>query len=284
MSNYYKNPQVKDGMYTRVIDNNSLLEEKLARIAHEMEKKRMAKLKAERAEAGDISDGESEFSEGIINTSLDVDPEMELNYVEHAKEEAERITVNAAAEAEQILERAKQEAESMKERILQEASDKGYAEGRQRAEEEAAVLRQQIEQQRLEQERQYQERLTEMESELMQVICTVFERVFQIELEGRQDVLLTLIQNAVQKVKDSREFRLCVSEADYSFVQEKKQEIQQKIGAGLALEVLSDVTYTPGQCTIDTDSGIFDCSIDTELNGLMKELRILSCMNESDKI
>lgn len=280
MSNYYKNPQVNNGMYTRVIDNNSLLEEKLARIAHDMEKERIAKLRAERGEEADLPEEEAGFHEGIFRTSFDVDPEMELNYVEQAKEEAERITNEAANEAEQILTKAKEEAEALKEHIFEEAKEQGYAEGRQQAEAEATVLRQEIEHQRMDEERQYQERLSVMERELMQVICTVFEKVFQIELSDRQDVLLALIQKAVQNIKDSKEFRLRVSEADYPFVQGKKDEIQQKIGSAFPIEVLSDVNYVRGQCTIDTESGIFDCSIDTELNGLIKELRILSCMDE----
>ncbi len=42
------------------------------------------------------------------------------------------------------------------------------------------------------------------------------------------------------------------------------------------LEFLEDGTLSKGQCRLETDGGIFDCSLDTQLASLKKELQILA--------
>ena len=39
-----------------------------------------------------------------------------------------------------------------------------------------------------------------------------------------------------------------------------------------------DESMQQGQCTIDTDEGIFDCGVDVQLDNLIKDLKTLSCI------
>lgn len=270
MSNIYKWQFTQSESDKRLIDNNQLLREKLA----------PKRTKTFRATSLDGEKPDGDFHEGLGAEELEVDPEMQLDYVEHAKEEAERIIAKAATEAEQILVKAKEEGENLKERVQQEAREQGYAQGQQQADAEAEDVRRQLASQREQQEQEYQRRLDSMERDLVQVIGEVFEKVLHIELEDRQDVLIHLVQKAVQQVKDSREYRVCVSEQDFPYVSDHKEELVQKLGGEVAVDIVSDESYEKGQCTIDTDSGIFDCSIDVELKNLTRELRELSCMDE----
>ena len=56
----------------------------------------------------------------------------------------------------------------------------------------------------------------------------------------------------------------------------KKEEIQGKVGAEVGLDIIADPLLNDSQCIIETDGGIFDCSIDTELDNLIREIRALS--------
>lgn len=283
MSNLYKANVNKDkgDFYTRVIDYNDLLEQKLTAITFEQEKKlrKQAMEKNPDAQGGEDSSGEAVFSEGLFGTQVDVQPGMEIDYVEHAKEEAEQIVQEATAQAEEILKKAVQEAENLKESARQEAQKTGYAEGMARVQEEAERVQQELEEKRAKQEQDYADRLVQMEPELMEVVLEVVGRVLRTDLSRQRQILLHLIQNAVQHMKNSREFRIRVSEADYENIIGHKEEILQKIGGEIVLDVIMDESMQPGQCVIDTDEGVFDCGLDVQFENLASDLKALSCMD-----
>ena len=121
MSNLYKAQinQSKDGVYTRVIDHNELLEQKLSAISFEQEQKlrqqRLAQGGADLESADQEADSQGHtFSEGLFAAKVETAPELEIDFVEKAKEEAAEITAKATADAEEILKRAVQEAEDRK--------------------------------------------------------------------------------------------------------------------------------------------------------------------------
>ena len=42
------------------------------------------------------------------------------------------------------------------------------------------------------------------------------------------------------------------------------------------IEIMEDISLPPDSCMIETDGGIFDCSLGTELSELSTKLRMLS--------
>lgn len=295
LSNLYKNQinQHKRGIYTRVIDHNELLEQKLSALSFEQETKlrrqRMAEAR-QRALSGGSADGDPAdgnagqpqqdgFSECLFEDPLAIPPELEIDYVERAKEKAERIVSKATADAEVILKRAAQEAENLKENARKQAEEKGYAQAMERVQTEESKMRSQLEYMRQEQERSYARQLDAMEPELMDAVIEVFDRVLRTDFARRRKILLHLIRQTVQHIKNSREFRIRVSEEDYETVSAGREEILKKIGGDVILDVIMDESLIQGQCTIDTDEGIFECGIDAQLENLTRDLRALSCMN-----
>ncbi len=286
MSNLYKAHvnQNRGEVYTRVIDHNELLEQKLSALTFE----RQAQLHQQRAkEAGDSdtadgknkTDGQKDgFSEGLFGVNLEVPHELEIDYVEQAKEEADHIVAKATADAEEILKKAVKEAENLKQTARKEAEEKGYAEGMERARVLEAQGQEQLRQQHEAQEQDYAMRLQAMEPELMDTVIQVFDQVLHSDLAGCRAILLHLIRQTVQHIKNSHEFRIFVSADDYTEIESRKNEIFQKIGGEAVLDVIMDESMQPGQCTIDTDEGLFDCGLDVHLENLTKSLRALSCM------
>ncbi len=282
MSNLYK-AQVnthKGEAYTRVIDYNELLEQKLSALTFERQAQLQRQRMEERKQQEGAPDGEQpEFSEGLLGVSLQVSPELEIDYVERAKEQAEEIVSKATADAEAILKKAVQEAENLKESARKQAHDQGYAEGMERAKAQEDQMRAELQQLREQQEQDYASRLHTMEPELMDVVIRVFDQVLHTELADHRSVLLHLIRRTVQNIKNSREFRIFVSAEDYAPVSEHKQEIIEKIGGEVTLDIIMDESMQSGQCTIDTDEGIFECGLDIQLANLTKDLQALSCMD-----
>ena len=54
-----------------------------------------------------------------------------------------------------------------------------------------------------------------------------------------------------------------------------KDEILDRVGHDITLEILPDSTMEGNSCIIETDSGVFDCSLGTQLENLIKDIRSL---------
>ena len=99
----------KGEAYTRIIDYNELLEQKLSALTFErqaqLQRQRMEERKqqsGDEASEGAPDDTQPEFSEGLFGVSVEVPPELEIDYVERAKEQADEIVSKATADAETI--------------------------------------------------------------------------------------------------------------------------------------------------------------------------------------
>lgn len=289
LSNLYKAHinQKKNDFYTRVIDYNDLLEQKLSALSFEQEaklrKQRMEQAKADGVEVQD-EDGisvqqqsisENGFQEGLFAQT----PELEIDYVEQAKEQATQIVADATRDAEEILKKAAQEAEKLKEQAVQQGTSQGYSEGMEQAHANEEQMRIEYEQMCLKQEQEYTRKLEQMEPLLMDAVIDVIDHVLQCDLAKRKKILLHLICRTVQNIKDSQKFQIRVSAEDYPAVFERKNEIIQKVGNSAMLDIVQDESVNQGQCTIDTDEGIFDCGLDVQFENLANHLKMLSCMD-----
>lgn len=283
MSNLYKADvnRNKGEVYTRVIDYNELLEQKLSALSFERQAQlRRQQVEERRRQQGEGVSGEeaqqAETTDGFMDLNLEALPEMQIDYVERAKEEANQIVSKATADAETILKKAVQEAENLKERTRQEAEEQGYAKGMECVQMQEAQMREELQRLKEEQEQAYADRLYTMEPELMDAVIEVFDQVLHTDFVNHREILLYLIRRTVRHIKNSREFRIFVSADDYAEISAKKEEIIEKIGGEVTLDIIMDESMQPGQCTIDTDEGLFECGLNIQLSNLLKDLKALS--------
>lgn len=224
----------------------------------------------ERKNAKQSADG---FEEGI--TALEVDPETAEKLVADAQKQAEMIVSAAQVRAEKVLSDAQTQAGA----LLQEQAKAGYEEGCRKSQEEMKVLRGQLEEEFRAKEQQleeiYQEKQEKMEPELVDAIIQVFDKVFHIQFEDKREILLHLIQDMLHNVESCKSYRIRVAEANRSFLEAHLEDIRAKVGNDVEIEVSGDFGMDDSGCMIETESGIFDCSIDLELSNLIRDIRSL---------
>ena len=218
---------------------------------------------------------------GLVDTITQTEEQPDMSgqieeMLAEAREEAERIIADANAQADEILSAAQLNADAMKNLARQDGEKAGYNEGTQRAAMELhdAQTNMQAEIDRIQNE--YMERQLHMEREILDMCLPVFEHVFSAELSGRKDVIYHLLDHCIMKIERTGQMQIKVSDANAEFIKSKKDEIQGKIGAEVGLDIIADPLLNDSQCIIETDGGIFDCSIDTELDNLIREIRALS--------
>ena len=184
---------------------------------------------------------ESGFNDGInaaVVTEIDVSAEKE-RLLEEAKLEADSILDKAKAEASRLLDEAKQRAQIL------------YAESK------------------------YDAYSKELESDLIDAIIQVFNKVFKIQFDDKKDILFHLVENTMSNIEVGKEFRIHVAYSNYKFMMSHLDEIQERIGNDIDIEVVNDANLDTSGCFIETSFGVFDCGIDMELNNLVKDIRSL---------
>lgn len=268
LSNLYKQWFVQtDSEKTRVINSNAIIAERMD--------KPVLTAQNPQAKNREYVDG---FAEGIVaeNEGNVIKAEPEVDYVAQAKEEAERILAEAKKQAESVVTQAREEADSIEEA----ARSKGYQDGKEQLNQELDTLRGQLEEsyrrKREELDDDYNDRRGHMEKDLVDVITTVFERVFHIQFADKKDILMHLIEDAILNIEDDKRFRVKVAETSVLFLEHHKEEILDRVGHDIELEILADSTMEGNDCIIETDSGVFNCSLGAQLENLIKDIRSLS--------
>ena len=198
--------------------------------------------------------------------------------LENANAEAERIIEEARLQAEQIIADANKNADA----AFEEAKQNGYYEGNEKAQEEMNIKQAQLEvkfdNKRKELEQEYNNLKESIEPELVEVITDVFRKVTGVVAEDNQEIILHLINDVMHNADGSRDYVIKVSPDDYKFLVNNQGKIYCAMSREVNIDIVEDATLERNQCMIETNTGIFNCSLDIELNNLIKNIKLLSCV------
>lgn len=266
MSSLYKQRYiVSDDSNKCVINSNIMVAEKLNELAKT--------LPIDTTE----SEAEDGFQEGITAFTEEMPTEEDVKQkMDNAKDEAKTLLERAQITVESMKQKAMEEAEIIKEQAREEGYNQGILNGRQDAENELNAELQKLEEKEKQLLEDYQQKLEELEPKLVDVITKVFEKVFQVQFADKREILLYLIQNTILNIESSKEFQIRVCDENYKFLESHKQEIIERVGQNITIDFVSDTFMKENQCTIETDSGVFECGLGVQLENLIKALRSLS--------
>ena len=85
-----------------------------------------------------------------------------------------------------------------------------------------------------------------------------------------------LVTKALSEADRSSSFLIKVSKEDLEEVKGAADELRSLFEREVTLEVVQDALLKKGECMIETDSNIIDCSLGTQLEGLIEDIRLLS--------
>ena len=288
MSNILKGYFVSVEDDARTVDVQELMEKRLQEAEEQRALLNMPSFD-EAEEAYEEGEGDG-FTEGISAASLDslltdekesaVIKSRESEELENLKNEiaeAEENLVSLKAQAENILSDANNEASSIKNEAFESGRSEGYEDGYNEGLREVDKLKASIEEERRSLELQYEEELKNIEPLLVDKITDIYEHIFLTDLSGSKDILLHLLTEALNASGENKNIIIHLSRADFPEVAPLKNEILTE--AGLMddnVEIIQDATLKEGESMVETDNGIFDCSLGTELSELKRKLKILS--------
>lgn len=285
-SNLYKYTSFypgKQGSEKRIIDTNEIAAKRLESLAEIM------KASAESGndqgfvqglDAKEVSlllEDEEQENGNIIKGNVTQDASA---LVEQAQAEAAELVANAKNQADTIVSEAIEQAENTKKNVLEEARMLGYREGINRANKEVEQLKAELQEKERRMKEEYEAQMQSMEADLVEVLTGIYEHIFQVEFSSQREVLVHLISATMRKSDSSRSFIIHVSKDDYPFVSMQKKQLMASVaGINSNVEIIEDMTLARTECLIETDGGIFDCGLGTQLGELSKKLKLLSYTN-----
>lgn len=280
-SNLYKsNWVVMQDSQVRVIDNNELLEKKLSAALHA----------AASAERDGASPGEKGFAEGLDAENIDSllaqegegalirgESEKERDALLQEIQQAKEELADLKSQADGMIEDAKAQIGAMQMKAYEEAKNQGYQEGSRLGRAEADAVKKEYLEKTKQLELEYQQKIEELEPEFIDVLTDIYEHIFKVDLSRYRDLVVGLISNTMGKTEEARNFLVHVSKDDYEAVMAQREQIRADAGGGnVTVEIVEDLTLSQSQCMIETENGIYDCSLDTQLSELGRKLKLLS--------
>jgi len=280
---------------SKLIDSNTLMEARMKEIAAEARRRpvqpdRHTEVASENAESGFVEGLAADEIEALIS---DTEEGGNVLKAVNAEEEAEQIRLEAQARADEIVATAEQLAQEYKNnsrreaeiegtRIKADAKNEGYQEGLVQAQaeyedryNELAMLEQNM-------KAEYEELCGCLESRFVDTITGIYEHIFKVDLGEYSKIVAQLVSDIIRRVDNSSTYIVHVSAEDYPNLDTSYREILEAAAPGCKVEVIEDVGLGLNQCLLETDSGVFDCGLDTQLRELRKKLMLLSYRPNSE--
>lgn len=195
--------------------------------------------------------------------------------IEDAKELYLKIIEEANAEAKRILDQAGQDKETLQatagEDGYREGFNAGYADGISQAQDiinQAIELKEQLDERN-------KELYREAEVQIMELVLEISNKVLGQELTQNDEVIMSLIRQAISKCAFKDELKIRVSEEDYEYVNANKEKIVMLTEGINSLEIYCDKALPKGGCVVETTAGEINAGINVQMNEIKKAFEYL---------
>lgn len=285
MSNLFKAGFVSfDQSDARIIDNNDLSNRKIeAYQERELKRQRTRMMQEEGYEEGE---GVEDFVPGIGLEQIDQltqdqnmlgsfpDPQFDM---EAMQAEIDLKLQQAQEQAEMIINDAQQQAENIRSQAMEQGRQQGYETGYQEGLAAVEQIKQETLQKQEELDKEYQQIVDELEPEMVDVLTQIYEHVFGVDMREDKGIILHLLKNTLSRIEPGNNLIVHISPDDYDDVMEEKDSIDTCITSpSTTMEIIEDPLLKKNECMIESDSGVFDCSLGVELSELTRKLKLLS--------
>ncbi len=285
MSNLFKAGFVSfDPSEARIIDSNELANKKIEQFQElELKRQRAQMTMEEGYPEGDPGD---DFVPGIDMEQLTQltedqsmlesvsDPQFDM---EAMQAEIDLKLQQAQEQADMIINDAMQQANEIRANAAEEGRQEGYNAGYQEGAAAAQALLDEAEQQRGDLEKEYQQIVDELEPEMVDILTQIYEHVFNIELREDKGIILHLLKTTLSRIEPGNDLIVHISSDDYDDVLDEKDNLMAAITSpNTTMEIIEDPLLKENECMIESDSGVFDCSLGVELSEITRKLKLLS--------
>lgn len=201
--------------------------------------------------------------------------------IKDAQVASEIMKQEAQAEAGKIIENAEKQANQLHEEARQQGYEHGVEEGRQ-----AGIQQIQEEQRQIiidanskaqhtlavaqEATKDY---VINAENTIAEMVMKIADKVLPQHFLDVPQLILPLVREAIQKVKDQPHVKVRVAPDAYELVMMAQTEFQAELEGSATLEIVSDESLKIGDCMVESPNGTVDANLSTQLELVKQAIR-----------
>lgn len=190
-----------------------------------------------------------------------------------SQEEIQILLENAKRDAEAILELATREASAISQQAWQAGYEAGKDQWEAAIEDMANTLRNQLEQFQTQMLLSYQTYVNALEQEMFKLTMQIARKVVKEEVRQHPEVVLSVIQDALRRVRNSGSIRVRVNPLDLETARKGKNQLLRVVEGARGFEIVEDRRVEQGSCVIDTEHGIIDARLSLQLDEIERGLQ-----------
>jgi len=122
--------------------------------------------------------------------------------------------------------------------------------------------------------KEYSEYKLELEPKMLSIIEDLVIKIIGVQKTSKGTIMY-LIKCGLDDIELHGDLIIKVSSGDLDEVVEHKHELTEELSEKIKVEILKDQQLEENECIIETSMGTIDCSLGTQLEGLLKELRLI---------
>jgi type III secretion system HrpE/YscL family protein len=177
--------------------------------------------------------------------------------VHSASLQAKDILASARAQAADLLETARLENEQK----LADSAERGYAAGLERWNETLADAW-----------KQREDFLAKNEAEFVKLAVAIAKKIIGESTRVDPDIVLQIVRDALRSVRSERKVTIKVNPSDEALLRLKAESLTMLGSEVGELIVVANPSITAGGCVVESDLGIIDAQIDTQLASIERSL------------
>ncbi len=174
-----------------------------------------------------------------------------------AQEEGKQILAGAEEKAREIIEKARAEADGIRE----EARAAGYEEGISSLNELITGFR-----------ATKRKLLEESRDEILGLSVKIAGKILGRELEANESAFTDIVGRAMRSARGGERIEIRVNPSDMKKLKKDRKRLLDEVGKGKELEIREDPDVSAGGCVIESDLGIIDATLETQLKVIEKAL------------
>ncbi len=200
--------------------------------------------------------------------------------LDDALDKAKILHEDAITRASKIIADAENDAVNIREEARKQGYEEGLQEGNMEAMKRADIYLANIQQEQEKNQKENQaileQAIAETEGQLVDFACDLIKKLTGILVNDYRPVMIHMINNALNEVENAKKFVIRVSEENYIYVSDNQDRLVGAANPNISIEIFGDSKLDNSQCTIESENGIIDLSMDVQIKNLITAIKLLS--------
>lgn len=190
-----------------------------------------------------------------------------------ARKDAETLLTAAAAEMTTRRNAAEKEAEALKRQAVLDGIQQGLAEAKMQMTEQMKQSAEQCNAMIEAASQEAKQTVLGAERQIVELVLAIVRKIISDAMDDRSDLILGVVKEALERVKDQDRINVHVSLDDYEQILQSRNVLQGIVGLEKTVTVTADTVLSRGGCLIETSFGTVEAGIDSQLESIRKALQ-----------